>query len=65
MKLKKIILVNLQVGDLVLVKPGEKVPADGNIDEGESYLNESLLTGESKPVHRKVGEKVIGGSING
>ena len=64
-KAMEVSLVNLQVDDLVLVKPGEKVPADGIIHEGESYLNESLLTGESKPVHREVGEKVIGGSING
>lgn len=64
-KIKEVALDHLQVSDLVLVKPGEKVPADGIINEGDSYINESLLTGESKPVHRRVGEEVIGGSING
>ncbi len=58
-------LQELQVGDTVLVKPGEKIPADGKIIEGSSYLNESMLTGESKPVKREVGDKIIGGSING
>ena len=49
----------------VLIKPGEKVPADGIVTEGESYLNESMLTGESKPVKKEKNDKVIGGSING
>jgi len=47
------------------VKPGEKVAADGIILDGETYLNESLLTGESKPVRKMKGDKVIAGSING
>ncbi len=55
----------LKEKDIILVKPGEKVAADGIILEGESYLNESMLTGESKPVKKIVGEKVIAGSING
>ncbi|PKV75127.1 copper-translocating P-type ATPase [Pontibacter ramchanderi] len=55
----------LQKGDLILVKPGEKVPADGVVEDGESHLNESMLTGESKPVKKNSGDKVIGGSING
>ena len=55
----------LKEGDIVLIKPGEKVAADGLILEGESYLNESLLTGESKPVEKRKGDKVIAGSING
>ncbi|WP_207509740.1 copper-translocating P-type ATPase [Telluribacter humicola] len=55
----------LQKGDLILVKPGEKVPADGLVVEGESHLNESMLTGESKPVQKQKDDKVIGGSING
>jgi P-type Cu2+ transporter len=55
----------LQPDDLILVKPGEKVPADGLITEGESYLNESMLTGESKPVQKGRNDKVIGGSLNG
>lgn len=56
---------SLKVNDIILVKPGEKVAADGIITEGESYLNESMLTGESKPVHKGMGEKVIAGAING
>jgi Cu2+-exporting ATPase len=55
----------LKEKDVILVKPGEKVAADGNIVEGESYLNESMLTGESTPVHRIKGDKVIAGSLNG
>jgi Cu2+-exporting ATPase len=55
----------LKEGDIILVKPGEKVAADGIISEGESYLNESMLTGESAPVPKVKGDKVIAGSING
>jgi Cu2+-exporting ATPase len=55
----------LKENDIILVKPGEKVAADGIILEGESYLNESMLTGESKPVQKTKGDKVIAGSING
>lgn len=55
----------LKEGNLILIKPGENVSADGIIEEGESYLNESLLTGESKPVHKTKNDKVIAGSING
>jgi len=55
----------LKENDIILVKPGEKVAADGIILEGESYLNESMLTGESKPVQKMKGDKVIAGSING
>jgi Cu2+-exporting ATPase len=56
---------DLQKGDLILVKPGEKLPADGTVEDGESHLNESMLTGESKPVKKSKGDKVIGGAING
>ena len=55
----------LKENDVIFVKPGEKVAADGIILEGESYLNESMLTGESKPVQKVKGDKVIAGSING
>ncbi len=55
----------LQKGDLILVKPGEKIAADGVITEGESTVNESMLTGESKPAEKQTGDKVIAGSING
>src|SRR5450432_1133704 len=56
---------SLKEKDIILVKPGEKVAADGIILDGESYLNESLLTGESKPVKKMKGDKVIAGSMNG
>jgi len=56
---------SLKEGDIIMIKPGEKVAADGIITEGESYLNESMLTGESKPVQKIKGEKVIAGAING
>lgn len=55
----------LKEGDVILIKPGEKVAADGIITEGESYLNESMLTGESKPIEKNKGDKIIAGSING
>lgn len=58
-------LNKLTVGDKVLIKPGEKVPVDGSIQEGETSINESMLTGESVPVSKKEGDTVIGGSING
>jgi len=56
---------DLQVEDRVLVKPGEKIPVDGEILEGESSVNEAMLTGESKPVPKGQGDQVIGGAING
>jgi Cu2+-exporting ATPase len=55
----------LKPGDRVLVKPGEKMPVDGVAIEGETSVNESMLTGESKPVTKRAGDVVIGGSING
>lgn len=58
-------LENLLKDDIILIKPGEKVPADGMIQDGTSYLNESMLTGESKPIKKSVNDKVIGGSVNG
>ncbi len=58
-------LSKLAVDDKVLVKPGEKVPADGTVVEGESSVNEAMLTGESTPVAKTSGGKVIGGSVNG
>jgi Cu2+-exporting ATPase len=58
-------LEELRHGDRVLIRPGEKIPADGEVVEGTSSVNEAMLTGESVPVPKEVGEEVIGGSING
>jgi Cu2+-exporting ATPase len=55
----------LKKGDKVLVKPGERVPSDGIIIEGRTSMNEAMITGESKPVEKKVNDSVIGGAING
>ena len=55
----------LNIDDQVLVKPGEKIPADGLVLEGESSVNESMLTGESNPIHKSKDAKVVGGSVNG
>jgi len=58
-------LEEIKPGDRVLVRPGEKVPVDGRIDKGETSLDESMLTGESKPVLKGPSDEVIGGSVNG
>jgi Cu2+-exporting ATPase len=58
-------LEELKSGDRVLIKPGEKVPADGEVVQGATSVNEAMLTGESKPVEKKGGDRVIGGAVNG
>jgi Cu2+-exporting ATPase len=63
--IEEVPVAELKPGDRVLVKPGEKIPTDGLIVEGRSSLNESMLTGESKPVSRREGDEAIGGAING
>jgi len=60
-----IALEQVQVGQRLRVRPGEKVPVDGNILEGASAVDESMMTGESIPVEKNVGDKVIGGTVNG
>src|SRR5512146_1234460 len=55
---------DLNTNDLVLVRPGGSIPADGEVTEGQSSVNESMVTGESKPVDKKPGTKVIAGTIN-
>jgi len=56
---------DLRVGDLMVIRPGARVPADGHVTEGRSHLDESLLTGESLPVAKGVGGRVSGGAVNG
>jgi P-type Cu+ transporter len=58
-------LARLRVGDRVVVRPGERVPVDGEVLDGSSHLDESLLTGESLPVAREPGQRVTGGAVNG
>ncbi|HUI33442.1 MAG TPA: copper-translocating P-type ATPase, partial [Dysgonamonadaceae bacterium] len=58
-------LDELKEGDLVVVRPGEKIPVDGIITDGQSNVNESMVTGEAKPVKKEKNSKVIGGTING
>lgn len=63
-KFVKVPLDQVQVGDLIRVKPGEKVPVDGMILEGVTSLDESMVTGESMPIMKKVGDTVVGSTIN-
>lgn len=64
-QVRDIPLAELKRGARILVRPGEKIPADGVIEKGESNVNESMLTGESVPVKKGKGQQVIGGAING
>src|SRR5690606_31291394 len=52
------------VGDLVVVRPGEKIPVDGVIENGHSAVDESMITGESLPIDKKIGDEVIGATVN-
>lgn len=63
-KEKRIPVSEVKAGDIILVKPGEKIPVDGIIISGESAVDESIITGESIPVEKKAGSSVIGGSVN-
>lgn len=56
---------DIQKGDILLIKPNEKIPADGKLIKGSTDVNESLLSGESKTVNKKIGDELIGGSVNG
>jgi Cu2+-exporting ATPase len=64
-KIETIPLSELHEGDIVLTKPGGKIAADGEVTEGESSVDESLATGESKPITKRVGDAVIAGTVNG
>ncbi len=63
--MSKVPVAELKTGDVVLVRPGSQIPADGEVVKGESDVNESMLTGESKPVKKTAAAQVIGGTING
>lgn len=64
-KFVQVPLDQVQVGDIIQVKPGQKVPVDGVITSGKTILDESMITGESMPVTKKVGDDVVGSTING
>ena len=65
MKPKRLLSTDLRNDDVVLIRPGTSVPADGEIIDGHSELNEAMITGESKPIEKSEGDSVIGGTING
>src|SRR5690625_6406878 len=62
---KEIPVAELRRGDLLLIRPGAGIPADGAVKEGTSAVNESMITGESKPMDKVAGDKVIAGTVNG
>jgi len=61
---KEMLISKIRVGDILVIKPGEKIPADGKIIEGESLVDESMITGESLPVEKQPGDAVTGGTVN-
>ena len=64
--LEKVIPTELiQVGDIVILRPGDKIPADGTVTRGETYVDESMITGEAMPVQKRKGSLLIGGTVNG
>ena len=58
-------VAQVRAGDEVIVRPGERVPVDGRVEDGESDVDESMLTGEPLPAHKRAGERVVGGTVNG
>ncbi len=64
-EVEEVDVASLEKGDRVLVKPGERIPADGVLVDGRTSVNESMVTGESRPVEKSEGDRVIGGSVNG
>lgn len=64
-KMEDILAEKVQVGDLIIVKPGEVVPVDGHLEKGLGEVDESSLTGESRPVEKKIGDLIMSGSVNG
>ena len=63
-KEREVPIEEVKVGDIMIVKPGEKIPTDGKVIEGQSSVDESMATGESMPVEKKIGDEVIGATIN-
>jgi Cu2+-exporting ATPase len=61
---KEMLISKIIVGDILVIRPGEKIPTDGKVTEGESYIDESMITGESVPIQKKTGDFVIGATIN-
>ena len=64
-RLVDIPITELRVGDLVLIRPGSSIPADGTVQEGRSAVNESMITGESRLIEKRAGDEVIAGTVNG
>ncbi|HSB87496.1 MAG TPA: HAD-IC family P-type ATPase, partial [Ilumatobacteraceae bacterium] len=62
--IEEVAVAVLRLGDVVLVRPGGRIPADGTIVDGEATLDESMITGESRPVHRRVGDRVVAGTVS-
>ncbi len=62
---EEVAVEDVQVGDVLLIRPGEKIPVDGEVVTGRSSIDESMITGESIPVEKVIGDKVIGGTLNG
>jgi Cu2+-exporting ATPase len=62
---QEVLVEQLQEGDLILIRPGAIIPADGMVQSGKSSVNEAMITGESKPVEKKQGERVLAGTVNG
>jgi P-type Cu2+ transporter len=61
---KEMLISKIRIGDTLVIRPGEKIPTDGKVTEGASFIDESMITGESVPVQKKVGDLVIGATIN-
>ena len=64
-RIEEVAVAELREGDMVLIRPGASIPADGVVRQGESEVNESMITGESRPVHKTLGNQVIAGTVNG
>ncbi len=64
-KEERVVVRKLKAGDTLRIKPGDKVPADGIVIDGRSHIDESMLTGESLPVHKHAGSRIAGGTVNG